>query len=87
MKENSIEPKFTEEQSEYVQKKLKEEASKLIADIQKNYIPKILVEQMLKVAKEQRLEQKLKCDIRIKGPFIDGVIFALEKILEEKIDG
>lgn len=60
MKENSIEPKFTEEQFEYIQKILKEEMSKLIADIQKNYIPKILVEQMLKVAKEQRLEQKVK---------------------------
>lgn len=83
MKENSIEPQFTEEQLEYIQKILKEEMSKLIDYVQKNYIPKILVERMLEVAKEQRLEQKLKCDTRVKGPFIAGAIFAFEKILEE----
>lgn len=79
MKENSIEPQFTEEQIEYVRKILKEELSKLIVDMQNNYIPKILVEQMLKVTKEQ----KLKCDTGVKKPFIDGAIFALEKILGE----
>lgn len=79
MKENSIEPQFTEEQIEYVKKILKEEVSKLIVDMQNNYIPKILVERMLKVTKEQ----KLKCDTRVKEPFIDGAIFAFEKILEE----
>nr|DAY69570.1 MAG TPA: hypothetical protein [Caudoviricetes sp.] len=79
MKENSIEPQFTEEQIEYVKKILKEEVSKLIVDMQNNYIPKILVERMLKVAKEQ----KLKCNTMVNGPFIDGAIFAFEKILEE----
>lgn len=79
MEENSIEPQFTEEQIEYVKKILKEEVSKLIVDMQNNYIPKILVERMLKVAKEQ----KLKCDTRVKETFIDGAIFAFEKILEE----
>lgn len=79
MKENSIEPQFTEEQIEYVKKILKEELSKLIVDMQNNYIPKILVERMLKVAKEQ----KLKCNTMVKEPFIDGAIFAFEKILEE----
>lgn len=79
MKENNIEPKFTEEQIEYVRKILKEEVSKLIVDMQNNCIPKILVERMLKVAKEQ----KLKCDIGVKEPFIDGAIFAFEKILGE----
>lgn len=78
MKENSIEPQFTEEQIEFIEKILKEEASKLIVDMQNNYIPKILVEQMLKVAKEQ----KLKCDTGAKESFIDGAIFALKKILE-----
>lgn len=79
MKENSIEPQFTEEQIEYVKKNLKEEVSKLIVDMQNNYIPKILVERMLKVAKEQ----KLKCNTMVNGLFIDGAIFAFEKILEE----
>lgn len=79
MKENNIEPQFTEEQIEYVRKILEEELSKLIVDIQNNYIPKILVERMLKVTKEQ----KLKCDTGIKEPFIDGAIFTLEKILGE----
>lgn len=78
MKENNIEPQFTEEQIEYVRKILKEELSKLTVDIQNNYIPKILVEQMLKVSKEQ----KLKCDTGAKESFIDGAIFALKKILE-----
>lgn len=79
MKENNIEPQFTEEQIEYVRKILKEELSKLIVDMQNNYIPKMLVERMLKVTKEQ----KLKYDTGVKKPFIDGAIFALEKILEE----
>lgn len=79
MKENNIEPQFTEEQIEYVRKILKEELSKLTADMQNNYIPKILVEQMLKVAKEQ----KLKYDTGANEPFIDGAIFALERILGE----
>lgn len=79
MKENSIEPQFTEEQIEYVRKILEEELSKLIVDMQNNYIPKILVERMLKVAKEQ----KLKYDTGVKEPFIDGAIFALERILGE----
>ena len=79
MKENNIEPQFTEEQIEYVRKILEEELSKLIVDIQNNYIPKILVERMLKVTKEQ----KLKCDTGVKEPFIDGAIFALERILGE----
>ena len=79
MKENNIEPKFTEEQIEYVSKILKEELSKLTVDMQNNYIPKILVEQMLKVTKEQ----KLKCDTEVNESFIDGVIFTLERILGE----
>ena len=78
MKENNIEPQFTEEQIKYVRKILKEELSKLTVDIQNNYIPKILVEQMLKVAKEQ----KLKCDTGAKESFIDGAIFAFKKILD-----
>lgn len=79
MKENNIEPQFTEEQIEYVGKILEEELSKLTVDIQNNYIPKILVERMLKVTKEQ----KLKCETGINEPFIDGAIFTLEKILGE----
>ena len=79
MKENNIEPQFTEEQIEYVRKILEEELSKLMVDIQNNCIPKILVEQMLKVTEEQ----KLKCDTGIKEPFIDGAIFTLKKILGE----
>lgn len=79
MKENNIEPKFTEEQIEYVSKILKEELSKLTVDMQNNYIPKILVERMLKVAKEQ----KLKCNTGVNESFIDGAIFTLERILGE----
>lgn len=79
MKENNIEPQFTEEQIEYVRKILKEELSKLTVDMQNNYIPKILVEQMLKVAKEQ----KLKYDTGANELFIDGAIFTLERILGE----
>ena len=79
MKENNIEPQFTEEQIEYVRKSLEKELAKLIEDMQNNYIHKILVEQMLKVAKEQ----KLKYDTGANELFIDGAIFALERILGE----
>jgi glycerol kinase len=79
----NIEPEFTKEQLEYIQKTLNEELGKIKNEIDKNYIPRIMVEGMLEGMLEVTKEMKSKCDTKFRELFVDGAIWALQEVLKE----
>lgn len=71
---------FTKEQLEYIQKTLNEELGKIKNEIDKNYIPRIMVEGMLEVTKEM----KSKCDTKFRELFVDGAMWAIQEVLKKE---
>ena len=70
---------FSEKQAEFIKKAINEEMEKSYKkELNKNYIPKILLEEELKIVKQEK--EKCLNDIR-KSIFCDGIIFELEDLL------
>ena len=69
---------FTDEQLEYIKKVLNEELEPLKKDVQENYVPKIVIKNLLEHTKKQKeiIKDKLKLI------YLDGIIFALEELLK-----
>lgn len=76
------EVKFSEEQIECVKEILQEEMATLIKEMEQNYIPRTMVEGMLKILKEQ----KLKCDTKFRELYVDGAISAIQEVLNYKFE-
>ena len=74
------EVKFTEEQLEYVKKVLNEELEPLKKDVQENYVPKIVIKNLLNYAK--KLKKETNELYMMKHTYVDGMIFAFEELLE-----
>ena len=71
--------KFSAEQIEVLEEIMQDEVAKLIKEeIQQNYIPRILVEGMLKKLKEYKTE----CDTKFRELYINGAIYALQEVLK-----
>lgn len=71
---------FTEEQLEYITKVLNEELEPLKKDVQENYIPIIVIKQLLEHTKKQKEIVRDK----FKLIYLDGMIFAFEELLKNQ---
>lgn len=69
---------FSNKQLELIQNSIKEEMNTYKKEIDKNYIPRILLEEELKIVKQAK--EKGLNDIR-KNIFCEGIIFELEDLL------
>lgn len=74
--------KFSEEQIECVKEILQEKMATLIKEMEQNYIPRTMIEGMLKILKEQ----KLKCDTKFRELYVDGAMWALQEVLNYKFE-
>lgn len=75
------EVEFTEKQLEYVKKILNEELEPLKKDVRENYVPKVVITQLLNHTEKLRKEEKgLEA---MKYTYLDGMIFAFKELLKK----